>query len=84
MPEPSAARVLPHTAAGALLLMLGLLARCQSREVVCLKKKKIEILEVQGRENPQMCFQPGLYYLQTCGKYSASSLLIGEELKVKK
>ena len=40
MPEPSAARVLPHTAAGALLLMLGLLARCQSREVVCLKKKK--------------------------------------------
>lgn len=69
---------LPHIAAGALLLTLGLLARCQSREVVCLKKKKkFEILEVQGRKNPQMRFQPGLYYLQTCGKYSASSLLIG-------
>lgn len=65
IPQPSAARVLPHTAAGALLLTLGLLARCQSRQVVCLRKNnKIEILNLQGRKNPQMCFQPELYYLQ--------------------
>ena len=78
---PSAA---PHSSRGT-AVNTGPFGKMSIKRSGLLKKeKKIDILEVQGRENPQMRFQPGLYYLQTCGKYSASSLLIGGELKGKK
>ena len=61
--SPSAARVLPRRAAGALAIKAGPLGKMSIKRSGLLKKKT-EILKVRGREDPQMRVQPGLYDLQ--------------------